>query len=268
VIARRADKARLGGPLVLSAVAHIGILAAMVLARAPEPPMLPPIYRVTMVAAPRGPRQVGVVRPPAPTPPAPTPAAEPAPATSPKAAELPPDAMAAPAAPRVTPPRERATPNATPTKPKERTEPAPTPPKDTKTGDEKPAERTPPRRSPLPTAGGGPEGGRGSDVANVDIKGIEFPYPAYLQNVTRQIILRFTPPDGRPLTAEVSFLIHRDGSVTNIQLFRGSGVFDFDLEARAAVEAAGRSGAFGALPAGFRDDVLPVYFTFDPRIIR
>ncbi|HEU4632100.1 MAG TPA: TonB C-terminal domain-containing protein [Gemmatimonadaceae bacterium] len=266
MIARRADPARLGGPLVLSAVAHAAIVAAMVLAPTPEPPVLPPIYRVTMVAAPPGPRQVGVVREPTPAPP--TPAPEPAPAASPKAAELPPDAMAAPEAPRVTPPRQRATPNPTPTPPKARTEPAPTPPKDTKTADAEPAPRTPPRRQPLPTAGGGPEGGRGSDVANVAIRGIEFPYPAYLQNITRQIILRFTPPDGRPLTAEVKFLIHRDGSVSDIQIFRGSGVFDFDLEARAAVEAAGRSGAFGALPAGFPDDVLPVFFTFDPRIIR
>ena len=266
MIARRADQARLGGPLVLSAVAHIGIVGVMVLSRSPEPPVLPPIYRVTMVAAPAAPRQVGVVRPPAPAPTPPTPAPEAAPATSPKAAELPPNAMAAPDAPRVTPPRERATPNATPTPPKARTEP--TPPTDTKAGEPDTPARTPPRRTPLPTAGGGPEGGRGSDVANVDIKGIEFPYPAYLQNVTRQIILRFTPPDGRPLKAEVKFLIHRDGSVSDIQIFRGSGVFDFDLEARAAVEAAGRSGAFNPLPGGFRDDVLPVFFTFDPRIIR
>jgi protein TonB len=102
----------------------------------------------------------------------------------------------------------------------------------------------------------------------VDIRGIEFPYPAYLTNIVRQIILRFTPPDGRPLVAEVRFLIHRDGTVTGIEMVRRSGDYEFDTEARASIEAAGRDRAFNALPAGFRDDVLPVFFSFDPRIIR
>ena len=39
-----------------------------------------------------------------------------------------------------------------------------------------------------------------------------------LTNIVRQIILRFEPPDGRPLVAEVKFLIHRDGSVTGIDV--------------------------------------------------
>ena len=39
-----------------------------------------------------------------------------------------------------------------------------------------------------------------------------------------------------------------------------------DLEAQGAVEAA--ASQFGALPEGFRDDALPVVFSFDPRIIR
>ena len=40
----------------------------------------------------------------------------------------------------------------------------------------------------------------------------------------------------------------------------------FDLEAQGAVEAAAR--AFGSLPAGFGDDVLPVVFSFDPGRLR
>jgi hypothetical protein len=35
-----------------------------------------------------------------------------------------------------------------------------------------------------------------------------------------------------------------------------------------AVEAAARANAFGPLPQGFTDDVLPVIFSFDPRLIR
>ena len=45
-----------------------------------------------------------------------------------------------------------------------------------------------------------------------------------------------------------------------------SGVYSFDTEAMGAVEAAARS--FGPLPSGFSDDVLPVIFSFDPRLIR
>jgi hypothetical protein len=42
--------------------------------------------------------------------------------------------------------------------------------------------------------------------------GIDFPFPGYLNNIVRQIALRFTPPerDAR-LRAEIMFLIHRDG---------------------------------------------------------
>jgi hypothetical protein len=34
------------------------------------------------------------------------------------------------------------------------------------------------------------------------------------------------------------------------------------------VEAAASASKFGPLPTGFRDDVLPVYFSFDPALIR
>ena len=254
MIARRAAPSNLRGGLVLSGLAHGALLVGLLVAR-PEPqPVLPPIYRVTMVAAPPGPRQAGVVRRPAPTPPEPpapvptptppTPAPTP-PTPAPRAAETPPKAMPLPDAPKATRQQQVATPN-----------PAPAT-----------ATPTRPRAAP-PTAGGGPEGGRGTDVANVDIRGIEFPFPAYLTNIVRQIILRFTPPDGRPLVAEVKFLIHRDGSVTGIEMVRRSGDYEFDTEARAAVEAAGRDRAFNELPSGFSDDVLPVFFSFDPRIIR
>jgi hypothetical protein len=35
-----------------------------------------------------------------------------------------------------------------------------------------------------------------------------------------------------------------------------------------AVDAAAQAHAFGPLPQGFSDDVLPVIFSFDPRLIR
>ncbi|HEY0971615.1 MAG TPA: TonB family protein, partial [Gemmatimonadales bacterium] len=125
--------------------------------------------------------------------------------------------------------------------------------------------KTPPK---APTAGGGPEGGRGTDVANVNTPGVDFPYPSYLQNIVRQIAVRFSPEPGSAYTAQVRFTIRRDGTVAGIAVVRGSGDYEFDADARAAVEAAGRSGAFGPLPTGFRDDALTVYFAFDPKVIR
>jgi protein TonB len=122
--------------------------------------------------------------------------------------------------------------------------------------------------APAPAAGGGPVGGRGADVASVRTEGIDFPYPGYLQNIVRQIALRFKPPRGGARRAEVMFLIHRDGSISNLNFRVASGSYAFDVEARGAVESAAQAGAFGPLPRGFPDDVLPVIFSFDPRLIR
>lgn len=99
-------------------------------------------------------------------------------------------------------------------------------------------------------------------------EGIDFPFPGYLNNITRQILLRFKPEDSRPLVAEVFFQIHRDGSVSLFSFRTRSGSYSFDLEARGTLEEIGRTRAFGPLPEGFRDDVLPVIFTFSPGIVR
>jgi protein TonB len=105
-------------------------------------------------------------------------------------------------------------------------------------------------------------------VATVRTEGIEFPYPGYLQNIVRQIALRFKAPRGGARRAEVMFLIHRDGTISNLNFRVASGSYAFDVEARGAVESAAQAGAFGPLPRGFPDDVLPVIFSFDPRLIR
>lgn len=251
--ARAADSARIRGPLLVSALVHGGLLAAMlVLARAEPPIVRPPVYQVSMVAAPPGPRQEGVVRPPeAPTPAPPEPSVEPP--SPPRAPETPPQ-TAMPEPTPAPPPRAqpRATPNPSPPAPP-RAEPAPA--------------RTPARQTPAPTAGGGPEGGRGADVANVNLRGIEFPFPGYLRNIVRQIAIQFDPPDrGTALAAEVSFNIMRDGTVRDVRWVTRSNDLDFDAEARGAIERA--APRFGSLPDGFQDDVLTVYFRFDPRIIR
>jgi outer membrane biosynthesis protein TonB len=241
VVASR-DGLSLRAPIVVSAALHLVVIALFLLARAAPSVVLPPTYKVSLVAAPPGPRQIGVVQP-APVIAAPTPPPAPAPVSR---AMPDPSRMKAPPTKAVAKPAKGAkvaTPSAAPA-------------------------AAPAKAAPAPAAGGGPQGGRGADVANVQVAGTDFPYPEYLQNVVRQIAIRFKPPGGRELQAVVAFLIRRDGSVTGIRLTTRSGVYAFDTEAMGAVDAAAGARAFGPLPQGFADDALPVIFSFDPRLIR
>jgi outer membrane biosynthesis protein TonB len=228
----RAPRPLVGLPLAISLAVHVALIALFYLARPGTLPPSPPIYRVDLVAAPPGERAAGVVRP----------------------EQAPPTAETPPVRPK-TSPTDMPTPTATQSRAKT-PEATPTLPSDTKTD----------TKAPTPTAGGGETGGRGTDVATVSTGGIEFPYPGYLENIVRQIAVLFHPPAGSRLKAEVMFLIRRDGTVSGLQFRQRSGSFTFDLEAQGAVEAASKK--FGPLPAGFKDDVLPVMFSFDPRLIR
>ncbi len=124
------------------------------------------------------------------------------------------------------------------------------------------APRTTPPVAPLP----GETPSTGSDVATVSTEGVQFPFPEYLQNIVAQVLRRWQRPlQSTPLEAEVSFFVHRDGSVTGLQLVRRSGNYAFDLEAQGAVEEAGRFKVFGPLPEGWNSDVLFVRFYFSGR---
>jgi TonB family protein len=96
---------------------------------------------------------------------------------------------------------------------------------------------------------------------------MNFPFPEYLNNVVRQIQLRFKPRGAGNLVTEVVFFIRRDGSVQDLQIQKRSGSLAFDLEAQGAVEAVSAARAFGPLPAGWGDDVLKVIFTFEPGLV-
>lgn len=239
MLQRRRAGGRLSVSIGISLVLHLGALALLAGFRPPPPPPQPPIYKVDLVAAPAGPRQAGVVTP--------QPRAEPE-----QPAPVPPRAQASP--------RDMPLPDPPPVR---RQPPAPATPT--------PAPTTPQPRTAAadaPVAGGGPVGGRGTDVATVRTEGIEFPFPGYLENIVRQIAMRFDPPRGANARAEVMFLVRRDGSISNFRFLTRSGVFAFDQEAQGAVEQAGSVRAYGPLPDGFSDDVLPVIFSFDPRVIR
>jgi outer membrane biosynthesis protein TonB len=107
----------------------------------------------------------------------------------------------------------------------------------------------------------------GADPATVKTSGVEFQYPEYLRNIVAQVYRRWRRPSGQvSLRAEVLFVVHRDGSISNFQFVKRSGNFGFDLEAQGAIEAA--ANAFGPLPEGYPSDVLPVSFFFDPSSVR
>ncbi|HJU74085.1 MAG TPA: TonB C-terminal domain-containing protein [Gemmatimonadaceae bacterium] len=231
---RSAQVTSLGKSLWVSAGMHIAAVATLLLFGTQDGRVQAPIYRVELIAAPRGERAIGVVDA------NPTPPPE---AATPKTTTPPP-------AERPVPPTEKPPPRRTPT----RATPTPTAQKT----------RTP---TPAPKAGGGPEGGAGTDVANISTPGLSFPHPEYLNNIVRQIQLRFKPRNAGNLVSEVVFLIRRDGSVHELQFQKRSGSFAFDLEAQGAVEAAAAARAFGPLPAGWGDDVLRVIFTFEPRLV-
>lgn len=124
-------------------------------------------------------------------------------------------------------------------------------------------EKTPPKTPPSKAPARSEK--KGEDAVNVQLDGKTFAYPAYLQNIIRQVYRYWRPPTGgQALRAEIAFVIHRDGSVSDIEWIRRSGAIAFDLEARGAVEAAGRAKAFGTLPKGYPRDRLRVSFFFDP----
>jgi len=228
---------RLTSGIVASVLLHGGLIAAFILLRPPPAPPAPPMIRIHMVAGPAGERQIGVVQDAAP------PVVEP---PKPVAATTP-------------PPQPKAA------KPVAKPKPKPTPKAATQTATK--ASETKPQ--PQPTAGGGPTGGKGSAIANVDTPGIEFDYPGYTNNIVSQLIRFFGNFTGS-LEAEVRFTIRRDGSVdpNTIHIVTSSGNYTFDQRALGAVEAAANAKVFGTLPGGFREDILPVTFRFSPRIIR
>jgi outer membrane biosynthesis protein TonB len=259
---REVSGSRNVAPFTLSAILHAALLTLLFNSlKQPKRVALPPMYRVNIVAAPPGERAIGEVQPPAAKPAAPV--------TPPSAAQSSPKAVPVPQ-PNVKAPSAAVRPK-TDVKSVARSKANPATPTDAKATGAKAgtSEAAAPPKTEAPKAGGGPTGGKGTDVATVRSDGIEFPFPGYLNNIVRQIALNFKPrnADAR-LKAEVRFLIHRDGSVSDLTFVRRSGVFSFDLEAQGAVEAASSARGFGPLPGGFPDDVLPVVFSFDPTFLK
>lgn len=148
-----------------------------------------------------------------------------------------------------------------PQPPKPESTPKPDPSKAAAVKEEEPKETPAPKPTgpkPDPKA---KEAGEGIDIR---IEGEEFPFPGYLENIQLQISRYFRWTGRSGLEAEVYFVIRKDGTIEDIRLVRGSGDASFNFEAMAAIEQAGRRGAFGPLPEGFSGDRLPVLFYFRP----
>ena len=207
------------------------VLVALVGARPARP--MPPVYAVELVAAP-----AAVAAPTAPM------------ATAPSSA------VPARAVPKTPPPKA----SYQPAVPLKRPEPVRTPPAPPNPG----AQTAPTTTTAAVAPAKGETPSNGTDAVTVKTPGLTFAYPEYLRNIVAQIYRRWDRPQGGTRRAEVFFMILRDGSVRDIRFLTPSGDFTFDLAAQGAIEAAANAGAFGPLPDGYPQDVLPVSFYFEP----
>ncbi len=205
-----------------------GVAAALLVAGPAHRKPLPPTYTVRLVAAPAADQETR---------------------KAPEAFDRPAEEKPAPVPAAKPPPRSSTVSRAAP------------PPTQDNTRREA-APRTTSTNQPLP----GERPSTGNDVATISTEGVAFPYPEYLQNMQSQVLRGWKRPEGSAaLEGEVSFFVHRDGTVTGLQLIHRSGSYEFDMEALGAVESAGRSLAFGRLPDGWTSDVLFVRFYFSGR---
>jgi TonB family protein len=105
-------------------------------------------------------------------------------------------------------------------------------------------------------SGGGPIGGAAyTDYAN-------FCCPLYLTQMKDLITRNWTPNQGASGEVLLKFTIHRDGSVTDVQVEKGSGNPLLDLESQRALL---KTRALPPLPREFTETTLTVHLGFEYR---
>lgn len=146
-------------------------------------------------------------------------------------------------------------------------EPEPTPPPPRQDPEPEPEPEPEEESQPATTNEPPPEEAEreSGEAINVRIEGLKRDYPAYYDNIIRQIQRCFA---GRfrgqgSWETTVYFVIQADGSTSGLDFVSRSGNTTFDFEAMGAVECAGR-GRFGPLPEDLPYERLPVLFTFRP----
>jgi protein TonB len=149
-------------------------------------------------------------------------------------------------------------------------EPAPPEPEPDPPRREPEPEPEPPEPDPEPTPATAPEPPpeqppeRSGEGINVRLEGLRRDYPAYYDNIIRQIDRCFRWQGASNLETTVSFVIRRDGSVRDLDFVVRSGNASFDYAAMGAIDCAGQ-GRFGPLPPDLPYETLPVRFDFTPR---
>jgi protein TonB len=99
--------------------------------------------------------------------------------------------------------------------------------------------------------GGGPGSGARTDFA-------DFCCPEYLAAMQRLIYANWRPNQGQPGSNVGKFVVHRDGSITDISVEQSTNPF-LELASRRAIEQTQR---LPPLPAPYRGDRLTVYIDF------
>lgn len=236
----RRSRGRAGAKPALGSLMVHGVALTLAWAVATKRPQ--PIefisYQIDMVAAPGA--DVGspvVEAPPAAEPPAPEPT--PAPPTPVKEAEKPIPA------------------------PEPAKKPTPAPAATTAPSTARPSAATPRPTASGPTTDKATGTGSAESI-NIRMQGVRRDYPAYYDNIIRQISRCFRWSGSEPFETELYFVIERNGSVSNVDVVKGSPSIAFNTEAMGAVECAGQPGRFGPLPDDFQFDQLPIRFTFRP----
>jgi outer membrane biosynthesis protein TonB len=141
-----------------------------------------------------------------------------------------------------------------PEPPKPQPAPEPTPPKPEVEQTSTPAVTDVPPEKPPENPGEG---------INVRMEGLKRDYPQYYNNIISQILRCFRWRNGGSWQASVTFVIHRDGSVGDLEFAKRSGSTSFDFEAMGAIDCAGQ-GRLGPLPDDLPWESLPVLFQFSP----
>lgn len=139
--------------------------------------------------------------------------------------------------------------------------------------EEPPADTPPPSEPEEPPAEAATEepaedAAESGEDLNVRIEGLRRDYPAYYNNIIRQMRRCFRwQGSGNPTTV-LRFVIERDGSIPDesIEVVQQSGNVEFDFEMMGTVECA--SGRLGALPEDYPYERLPIQFSFAPDAVR
>jgi protein TonB len=100
------------------------------------------------------------------------------------------------------------------------------------------------------------------ETGDVTLDTEDFPFSHYISRMRRKIAANWRVPEGSQGAdrfCRIYFRVHRDGSVSNVDVEESSGLFMFDQSAqRAVVQAA----PMPPLPREYRDNYLGVHFSF------